>query len=652
MVETAPSDAKSIRPSRAAGVLLSLLTVAFAVLHFWTLWLSMEGWKGLTNGWPLWRDDHPVFFYYGLTAHSYLNQSGTTAGYDPTFMAGYAKCIYFPQSSTILELVMTFVGGPPDVVYKLFLLFTAGVAPWLMMLAAWLWRIGRAGTTLTIALFVVYVWTDWPFGYIGYGMLAYFLGIPLGLVASGVFARFCESGRFHWWLLAAGLMVFSVLVHATVAMIVVPSAAAAYFTVAFRARDRGGWGSWREARWRHVGVWIIPILVLLINAFWWLPGIWLTAVQGPSGFVFAHKEGVMRRLRQIFDNEPVILRVLVVLALPGALAFGRRGGAAWATLGMFSAAGFGWGYLAGGSRSLDFLQPGRQTYAFYTGLCLLAGGGLEWLLAMLRARSRFRLDRLGGVVLVAVGVWIFTPSVSDTARKYILSRIPFLSSRPSPRLIWVVGHVKKLVRPGERLLYEEVGLEARGVRDPYQSGRFSGLLAWKCPEIEILGGPYLHAALNTNFTQFGEGKLFGNPRWGRDWFVRYARIYRPSAIVCWSPRSRAFCDDTPELVEVVGDDGTLLVGRIKGFEGAAVSGTAEVDARPGRLTVLRATGGVDGSVVLRYHSVPCLRADPAVDWEPVFLEGDPVPFIKMRPVDSPVTFTLGFPPRSQSAAGR
>ncbi len=62
------------------------------------------------------------------------------------------------------------------------------------------------------------------------------------------------------------------------------------------------------------------------------------------------------------------------------------------------------------------------------------------------------------------------------------------------------------------------------------------------------------------------------------------------------------------------------------------------------MLVSRAEGGVDGSVVLRYHSVPCLRADPAVAWEPVLLEGDPVPFIKLRPPPGGVRFELRFPP--------
>ena len=39
----------------------------------------------------------------------------------------------------------------------------------------------------------------------------------------------------------------------------------------------------------------------------------------------------------------------------------------------FCAAGIAWGYLAGASRSLDFLQPGRHTYAFYTALAIAGG---------------------------------------------------------------------------------------------------------------------------------------------------------------------------------------------------------------------------------------------------------------------------------------
>ena len=45
--------------------------------------------------------------------------------------------------------------------------------------------------------------------------------------------------------------------------------------------------------------------------------------------------------------------------------------------------------------------------------------------------------------------------------------------------------------------------------------------------------------MKTNFTQFGENKLFGRKDWDREFFERYARLYRPAAICCWSPTSQA-----------------------------------------------------------------------------------------------------------------
>src|SRR5207248_1624713 len=70
------------------------------------------------------------------------------------------------------------------------------------------------------------------------------------------------------------------------------------------------------------------------------------------------------------------------------------------------AAGSCWGYLAAASRALDFLQPGRHTYAMFTGLSLAGGLGVGELCRRLRAASRGvdRFDRwvMAGAVLIAV----------------------------------------------------------------------------------------------------------------------------------------------------------------------------------------------------------------------------------------------------------
>jgi hypothetical protein len=627
-------------------VLARLIAYALAAAHGLAIWWGLGGLDGLTNAWPLWRDDHPLYYHSALVTRAFLGQSGTTAGYDPSFMAGYPKSVIFPASSTLPELVVwAFGGNRPELAYKVYVLASAAAVPWLIVLAAAAWRVGPFGQAAGVFLFLLYLWTDFPINYAALGMLPYLLAIPLGLLALAVFTRYLEQGGVAWWLGSAGLMGLCELVHLTAAMVVAPAAALAY---AAACAGLGPGPSRREEEprrrlpWsRHPGVWLIPMVVLAANAFWWYPGIWLASTKGASDFAFSHsRERVAARLVQMVTTEAPAQGLLLGLGLPGLLVLGRRDGVrGWALAG-YCLAGFFWGYLAGAFQALDFLQPGRHSYALFTGLALAAGAAMAELRVQLRVASAamgtIRLDRL---ILFAAAIIVArmailpgenARSLVDAVRLRLFAGEPFLSSRPSPRLLWVVDRVKRHVKPGERLLYEEGGFDLPGVRDPYERGRFSGLLPWRA-DVELLGGPYLHASLLANFTQFGEGALFGAKDWDRAHFARYARLYRPAAILCWSPHARRFCRANPDLVKVLEDDGVVLVGRVLGFEGDAIEGSARVTAEPGRLRVREMSPGVDGSILLRYHSVPSLRARPSVPLEPRFEEGDPVPFILLRP---------------------
>ena len=239
---------------------------------------------------------------------------------------------------------------------------------------------------------------------------------------------------------------------------------------------------------------MIPLIVLAVNAFWWLPGFWLASTKGSSDFVFSHKEGVILRLAQIVEVEPPIQTILLAAGVLGLVVLRRRGPIeAWALFG-FGAAGFCWGYLAGAVRALDFLQPGRQTYACYSALAVAGGAGVGELLRRLRAgpRRTDHLDRwlMAGLALVGARVmgyplvesvrgrlacsfevrffdWGgFSLPILDSIRPRFGPGEPFLSSRPSPRLIWVVDHVKRTLQPGERLLYEEGGFGLPGRAGP------------------------------------------------------------------------------------------------------------------------------------------------------------------------------------------
>ena len=145
-------------------------------------------------------------------------------------MAGYAKSVVFPASSTLPELVIAAFGGEhPELAYKIYVLVSAAAVPWLIALACarldgsarrerrspscstWSTS-GPTSRSIT--------WRS--------GCCPISWAIPLALVATGAFARFLTRGGAINWLIAAALMSLAVLVHLTTAMVVVPAAALAY----------------------------------------------------------------------------------------------------------------------------------------------------------------------------------------------------------------------------------------------------------------------------------------------------------------------------------------------------------------------------------------------------------------------------------------
>lgn len=629
-VASVPKEPPQNRPrNRWADLLALAILFAGCFAHGALIWRAMGGAEGINGPWPQWRDDHPLYYHSALVTRDFLSQSGTTAGYDPSFMAGYPKSVVFPASSTLPELVVwAFGGDQPAKAYKLYVLIASAIAPWLIAWVCWIWRLRPAAASLAVWLYLFYVWVDFPINYVGFGMVPYFLAIPLSLVAAGVFGRFVEGGGLARWVVASLLCAAAFLVHLTAGMIVAPAGALAYLAVL-----RGERAS-RPSFARHLGVWLVPIMVLALNVFWWSPALWLSATKGASDFVFRHPEGVLSRLEGIATTEPEIQLALIALGLPGLAVLLRRNRALGWTLAGFVAAGFFWGYLASGIRWFDFLQPGRHTYAFYTGLALASAVGLDAFLGQLRPvkgeRRAVRLDRWALLAIVLIGVRIVGAPLRVSIPARVGGEQPFLTSRPPARFHWILSRIREHAGPSQRVLYEEGGFGLPGLADPYWGGRFSGLIP-SASGVELIGGPYLHAALKTNFTQFGEGKLFDEADWNRDFFIRYARLYRPSLMVCWTPKARAFCQANPDLATVLDDDGTILVAKISGFEGDAISGEATVTATPGRLTVRNMVADLDGSVVLRYHHVPSLRAHPDVPVDAQFEEEDPVPFIRIRP---------------------
>ncbi len=153
-----------------------------------------------------------------------------------------------------------------------------------------------------------------------------------------------------------------------------------------------------------------------------------------------HPEGVLQRLSQILSTEAPVESILIGGWSARVFTCCRSAVASsgWALVG-FGAAGFGWGYLAGASRSLDFLQPGRHTFAFFTALAL-AGGAATRRGAQPTARSALRIATARSMGnrgrLCSIGIRLIGYGGGYSAIQLLgtfFTPEPFLSSQPSTR---------------------------------------------------------------------------------------------------------------------------------------------------------------------------------------------------------------------------
>ena len=641
----------------AAVVATALLLGA----HASVCWRLVGGASGIATPYPILRDDHTFNYYAAVQSRSYLKQAASTAGYDPFFMAGHAKSIIFPSSSTLAEVVVFLFGSDrPERAYKLFVVLAAALAPVFFWRAALVWT-GRPNVgLLAVALYLIYFWTDWGILHLLHGMVAFMLSAPLALLTLGTMVRYVRSVATpdadesaslvpsvafrrrlrlacHWLAMTVATA-FCCMTHVVSPIVMAPAFVAA-FVVRRRAIGRAGW----------IAALVAAGLVIAFNSFWLVPGLLLLGTKGDStsGFV---NPNVVERLLEPFTVSPPIQATVLLLAPLGLWSWRRTDRLAMTTL----AAALAWvwflSFPAGWIRSLDSLQAGRNTEYLYCWGALPAAICVVDLLSIVLRRAPRPLALGAWIAVLGLGAWGFGPKVYENVHTLWTASVPALPTRMPGHLRYLVDLLKRHTQPGERLLFEDcnkgVHLGDRKLDDPFGPYRLAPMLPLETG-LEVIGGPYLYTHQKTNFSQFGDGRFLEVDGIDAERFAEFAKWYDLTWIVCWSPRAWKFCLDHPELVEVVERQGRtphgFLVGRIRRQGDPTVLGAAKVRAEAGRIHVSDARAE-DGVLVLRYHWTPLLCADPAVEIGKYPIPEDPVPLIRID--NPPAEFTIRLDPWS------
>lgn len=628
---------------RKPAILLGWLAVILLLLgHGYCCWQLIGGWAGIHGRYPVLNDDHTFNYYAAVSTREYLRQSGSTAGYDPFFMSGYAKSIIWPSSSTLAELVVFLLGQEhPATAYNLYVVGSAILLPVVFLLAVCLWIRDPVARQGAFALYFVYLWTGWAMVYVQFGMVAFLDSSPLALLAIACFWKWiCPAepqgeprNRYvsvGWWLTAMLLAALLCISHLTAPIVVAP---------VYIAMIVSYWRHLRLAHWAAIAGFALAVVAL--NLFWLWPGIKLWATKGDTRVVFINPN-VLERLLELFTTSPRIQPTILLLSLIGivTLIWSRHSVTAAMISGLLWT--FFLGFLAGWFRWMDFLQPGRNTLHLFTWCCLI--GAIGWSAIVRRLRG----CRQAAFVLICIaavaGSW--GPSIYTLGKAILTNPGGGLVTQLPPQFEELIQVLKQHTSPGQRLLFEDrnkgIQLQGQILPDPFGPLRIAPLIPLETG-LEVIGGPYLYTHHQTNFTQFGDAQLFGKPIHEQQQFRELASCYQLDWVVYWSPVAESYFRQHRNIVEPVLRVGSapyqFVLARVRNLN--PPRGQADIQAKLGMLIIDNIRPS-EGRLDLPYHWVPGLVCDPPTEIEVRHCPGDPVGMVTL--VNPPKSVRLWLDP--------
>ncbi len=572
---------------------------------------------------PFTINDHPLHYYYSQITADFFALRHSFWGYDPYFMAGYAKTMIFPTGCTLPELVAVVFGRGSVRAFRWFVASTIFLPPILLGLAARQIARSWGAFMLGFCLSVVWVWCGWPISYVMWGMAPFILSVATSVLAGSVLAAWLDEPSAKMLIAGGTLATIAVVAHPCSPVILALMLLPAY---AARARDM----NWR----RHLTAWSLPATVILLWSPWWLPAWRLRDTFGSTetGFVNANIGGRLLELAQTWLGMDPRFREEAALLLAGAAAavsLWGVGRARYCAVVGGAAAFFVFTYFGSAVEWVWKLQPGRYTQPLYAVLIVIVGAGWSRIASDLAKRPW----RLRAVVTIAVSILCSVAGAGLVGPKVVAylshgPRPPF-PTQLSPPVRELIDFLRVNIDSSGRVLFEDRGGADLGGFEPFQGTNPSALLPILAPG-QYIGGPYLNTHLATNFTQFGDFKFFGRPvqTIDRETFDRYARLYNVRWLVAWSPPIQQLADRNPDQFLPRGQFGYLRVYELTRDPNWAIVGTASVMARPDRLEVRDAAPDEHGTLILSYHWVSTLRSSESL--VPITLGDDPVPFIGVR----------------------
>lgn len=547
-----------------------------------------------------------------------LAQQGRLIGYDPFFAAGYLGGIPYNTSAKAPAAIAVFSGGwvSPAVAFKLFSVGSAIVGPLAIPLALRSLgldaRIGAIAAFLTLILW----WASPIRWYHTAGIVAWpVAALMASWFAAGLTAYVTgrTSTRAVAGMTALGCVLF--FVHPLFPL-------AAFFALAPLV-----WTFAREIMPRRLlaVLVVVPVICVAFNLPWIMA---MTQTPGMAGGMQPYQQVVdINMFWQNMLGLPGQGRgskfyfLLVFFGLWGVIATQEQAQKCLATA--LFLGGLGTTLFADvGSviRIVAVVQPNRFSFQGYVLLLLPAALGVVALISALRTTGIVRGSAAASAAFGAVAIAFYVSEVHREISTSSLAHYGFAPPEvrePGPLSRWALDQLRQETDAGARVIFE---LSHARIHD---DAHMAGYLA-VTSDREFIGGAYPY----THFANAWDNWMFGRSLDALPVarFQGYLELYNVGWVLAHSDGLKRYLASVPN-VSLVSSKDSLSLYRVAAKHSFFLQGTGKVAARGvNRIDLSGLQGDV---VVLKYHYVPGMRAEPNARVDGVKLFDDPEPFIRI-----------------------
>jgi len=571
--------------------------------------------EDLVNSRPVITLDHAIHYYQVERGSEIFWKTFRLHCYDPYFMAGYPGGAIFDIDSKGVELwcaLLGFMGTGRA--YKLFILL--GYLFFAFTLYYGSRRLGYRVEEAVYALLVSLLFWHWGRPYAGAfryaGMFAYMTVSHLSLYVVSLFRSFSRGNSIRKLFIIGPLSFF---LHPTAAVIL-PVPLITIFILERRLFRREN----RKMLFKvSLGFLAWCALVLAVNAIWLVPLFRYLDIKTVSD-TFFQVGGIAELAEIVFKPGSLPAIALLVLAATGFVTllidkrFSEALPPAAGSIFLFIISAFGIGIPL-----FNQMEPGRFLVPAIIFAAPLSGPGvaaairgLEYLIHSERIREVMK----SAAVLVPL---VCIPFLSLTAaREYYRYT---LSTSHTREVSGMIEALKVHTGPEGRLMFED------GLPVEYGFCYLSSIIPLYTGA-EQIGGPYPHAFIRHNFTNFTADKTMGSPliEINPQQMKEYLRLYNIRWILTASAETDSYFGSFPGLETLWSSGRFTLYQREDHFREIEVKGGYNriVVSIPDHLPLPQ-------RILLEYHWDRSLTVESPAEIKPQYRMDDPVPFILLEP---------------------